>query len=153
MRRAAGQDDGFTLVELTVAMLLLALVGATLTMTIGRTGRPSNPRDIARSIAVEARSAWRTAAASGREAVLTVDLTKRQVSVDDQPAKVSVPERLPLSMTAAEKLVADGKVGKIVFFPDGSSTGGDITVGSPASGRYKVRVFWLTGAITTQRLP
>lgn len=145
-------EDGFTLVELVVMLLLLALVGTTLTMMVGGTGRQANPREIARQIASEARAAWRLAASTGHNTVLTVDLPKRQILVEDRPARVVVPEPLALSMVTGEQLIEKGKVGKIIFFPDGSSTGGEITVGSPERGHYEVRVFWLTGAITTKRI-
>ncbi|MCK7491838.1 MAG: hypothetical protein MZW92_09370 [Comamonadaceae bacterium] len=40
----------------------------------------------------------------------------------------------------------DAATGNIRFFPDGSSTGGAITVSGPKLA-YRVNVDWLTGAI------
>ena len=47
--------------------------------------------------------------------------------------------------TAQEELI-DNATGNIRFFPDGSSTGGHITVSGPKLA-YRINVDWLTGAI------
>lgn len=151
-REVADTESGFTLLEMLVALLLMALVGASLTMILGQTPRQANPREIARLIAGEARLAWRLAATTGRDAVFSLDLLKRTVTVYGRPEKIVLPERLPISMTTADRLVDEGKVGKIIFFPDGSSTGGEIVVGSAQRGGYQVRIFWMTGTIETRRL-
>lgn len=147
------REAGYSLLEMIVVLTILALVGATLTLTLRQSDRYANPRDVARQIAREAQATALKAVSSGRKSVLNVDLAKHIVTIDGGSAKVSIPQSLFLAMTAAERLVETGRIGSIEFFPDGSSTGGEVTVAAVQSDRYLVRVFWLTGEITTRQLP
>ena len=47
----------------------------------------------------------------------------------------------------AQYMISDDKVGAIRFYPDGSSTGGRITVAS-GERKYLVDVDWLTGRVS-----
>ncbi|MEH6874543.1 MAG: GspH/FimT family pseudopilin, partial [Candidatus Competibacter sp.] len=51
-----------------------------------------------------------------------------------------------LKLYTARSELLDNTTGSIRFFPDGSSTGGAITVGG-AKLAYRINVDWLTGAI------
>lgn len=150
MRKTA--DDGFTLIEMLVTLLLIALAGTALSYSVQANRAGSNPRDIARNIAAEARSASMRAVSTGRSAVLHIDMKNRAISVDDDPTGVRIPEGYGFSVKAAEALIDDGNTGNIEFFPDGSSTGGEITVGSNQANQHSVRIFWLTGEITSGKV-
>jgi general secretion pathway protein H len=52
-----------------------------------------------------------------------------------------------LSITSAASDQSGGAIARIRFFPDGSSTGGRITLRS-GQREWHVNVSWLTGAIT-----
>ena len=60
---------------------------------------------------------------------------------------ISLPARLDLKLYTAQSEIVDDRRGAIRFYPDGSSTGGRVTV---ASGERKllVDVDWLTGRVT-----
>jgi len=60
---------------------------------------------------------------------------------------VRLPKGLELSVTSAAGDQSAGDVARIRFFPDGSSTGGRITLRS-GQREWHVNVSWLTGAIT-----
>lgn len=149
---SAKGDDGFTLVELLVALMLVAMIGAAFSYSIQANRAAANPRDVARNIAAEARSASLRAVASGHSAVLRIDMKQRVVSIDDSPPRVFIPKGNSVSVKAAQALIEAEGVGKIEFFPDGASTGGEITIGSSQANRHRVRIFWLTGEITTEQL-
>ena len=59
---------------------------------------------------------------------------------------MTLPNSVELHLYTAQSEVLDREKGRIRFFPDGSSTGGAITV-SGSKLAYRVNVDWLTGVI------
>ena len=64
----------------------------------------------------------------------------------DIPRQIALPESLALRLYSAQSELSSQTTGSIRFFPDGSSTGGAITVSGPKLA-YRVNVDWLTGAV------
>ncbi len=58
----------------------------------------------------------------------------------------TVPDRLKLTLFSAVTDELPSNLGEIRFFPDGSSTGGEVTLASSKAHRY-VQVDWLTGRV------
>lgn len=149
MRRDA-PDGGFTLIEMIVALALVSMVGSVLAYTLRPKSMATNPREITRLIAGQARAASLKAVSTGRTSVLRLNLDRREVSVDGTGAAVTIPPGQGITMKSAEQLVTAGRTGSIEFFADGSSSGGEIIVGTNPANQFAVRVFWLTGEITTR---
>jgi general secretion pathway protein H len=101
----------------------------------------------ARTLASGLRQAQTTAMATRKDAVLTIDVESREyvTTLDTTPRKL--PENLELKLYAAQSEVSSERRGSIRFYPDGSSTGGRITVGS-GERKYLVDVDWLTGRVS-----
>ncbi|TAM36674.1 MAG: type II secretion system protein GspH [Rhodanobacter sp.] len=59
---------------------------------------------------------------------------------------VRLPKGLKLSVTSALEDRPDAHTGRIRFFPDGSSTGGHITLSS-GQRTWRINVSWLTGGV------
>ncbi|QQS54556.1 MAG: GspH/FimT family pseudopilin [Candidatus Competibacteraceae bacterium] len=141
----AGQY-GFTLLEilivLVIGVLLVALVPPLLSGMSGAT----ELRGAARQLAAGLRNARNEAVARQREAVLTLDLERRRFGVTGDPREIALPESVALKLYTAQSELLDSATGGIRFFPDGSSTGGSITVSGPKLA-YRVNVDWLTGAV------
>jgi general secretion pathway protein H len=85
--------------------------------------------------------------ATRRDAVLTLDVESREfvTTIDPHPRKL--PDNLELKLYAAQSEVTSDRRGSIRFYPDGSSTGGRITVAS-GERKYLVDVDWLTGRVS-----
>jgi general secretion pathway protein H len=77
---------------------------------------------------------------------LLLDLAGRRFAVSGDAREVALPNSVELRLYTAQSEVLDREKGYIRFFPDGSSTGGAITVSGPKLA-YRVNVDWLTGAI------
>jgi len=79
--------------------------------------------------------------------VLTIDVESREyvTTLDTTPRKL--PENLELKLYAAQSEVSSERRGSIRFYPDGSSTGGRITVAA-GERKYLVDVDWLTGRVS-----
>ena len=65
-------------------------------------------------------------------------------------AGVELPKDMDLRLTTAQQELVDENKGGIRFFPDGSSTGGNIAV-VLGQREWKINVGWLTGEITLDR--
>ena len=145
MTARAGQH-GFTLLEilivLVIGVLLVALVPPLLSGMSGAT----ELRGAARQLAAGLRNARNEAVTRQQEAVLTLDLERRRFGVTGDPREIALPESVALKLYTAQSELLDSATGGIRFFPDGSSTGGFITVSGPKLA-YRVNVDWLTGAV------
>ena len=141
------RDSGFTLLEIIVVLAIAAAIY--IVMLSGPIGK-ANAADLkaaARTLASGLRQAQTAAMATRRDAVLTIDVESKEfvTSVDPQPRKL--PENVELKLYAAQSEVTSERRGSIRFYPDGSSTGGRITVAS-GERKYLVDVDWLTGRVT-----
>ncbi len=145
MTARVGQH-GFTLLEilivLVIGVLLVALVPPLLSGMSGAT----ELRGAARQLAAGLRNARNEAVVRQQEAVLTLDLERHRFGVTGDPREIALPESVALKLYTAQSELLDSATGGIRFFPDGSSTGGSITVSGPKLA-YRVNVDWLTGAV------
>lgn len=83
---------------------------------------------------------------SGAPQVFEVDIAQRVYRGADQH-DVRLPQGMKVSITSAQQDQANATTGRIRFFPDGSSTGGHITLQRERR-QWLVNVSWLTGAVS-----
>jgi len=142
----ARRDAGLTLLEVMVALMLVtaALLLALQWFSPGA-GR-SNVRLIGREVAVGLRSARTKALASNQPATFILDAVTHSWRIDEHGASRSIPEGVKVRMRAADQLNVRPREGRIIFFPDGSSSGGVITVMARGQA-VRIEVDWLTGRI------
>lgn len=141
------RQRGFTLLELLVVLVIGVLLVSLAPPLLSGLSGATELRGAARQVAAGLRSARNEAVSRQREATLTLDLEQRRFGVTGDPREIVLPEGLGIRLYTAQAEVVDGATGGIRFFPDGSSTGGAITV-SGSQRAYRVSVDWLTGAIT-----
>ena len=137
---------GFTLLELLLVLVIVA-TGYALVARLASGGISGvELKSAARAVAAGLRDARGTAIATQESAALTLDLEKRSFEVAGKRAR-ALPERLELKLYTAQSEIVNERRGAIRFYPDGSSTGGRVTV---ASGKreFLVDVDWLTGRVT-----
>jgi len=145
MSRAGEGPGGFTLVELLVVLAVVGLALAILA-PVGR-GAWSGiaARSDAETIAAALREARSDAIARNREAVLLVDLGAHELRLDGGPP-VPLDRDLALALVTGSEEVLGADAGQIRFFPDGTSTGGRVTV-SRGEKRLDVLVDWISGRV------
>jgi general secretion pathway protein H len=137
---------GFTLLEVLVALVIgVLLVAVTPPLLSGMSGA-TELRGAARQLAAGLRNARNEAVTRQQEAVLLLDLAGHRFAVSGDPREVALPNSVALHLYTAQSELLDDEKGSIRFFPDGSSTGGAITVSGPKLA-YRVNIDWLTGAI------
>jgi general secretion pathway protein H len=146
MARPARQS-GFTLLEVIVALVIGAIAYALIAGVPFRGTSAAELKAAARTLASGLRQAQMTAMATRRDALLTLDLDAREFQVAGAQPATRLPEDIELKLYTAQADVATPQRGSIRFYPDGSSTGGRITVAS-GERKYLVDVDWLTGRVT-----
>ncbi len=140
---------GFTLLELLVVLVMLAL-SATAVISVGRSSLESAR---VRSFMVEAEAMFRdarTAAIETRtQTAVMIDSKGRRLSLAGGGRVLVLPRGVSLDAKVA--VPKDGGLPSIRFFPSGGSTGGQLTF--DFRGRsYGLRINWLTGRADVQAL-
>ena len=143
----ARAQRGFTLLEL---MLVLVIAAASYVLVIRFTGSGVSGAELksaARTVAAGLRAARSDAIATQDSASLMLDLERRVIQVSGTHRPYALPDRVDLKLYTAQSEIVDEKQGAIRFYPDGSSTGGRVTVASKER-QFLVDVDWLTGRVT-----
>ncbi|MGJ4961322.1 GspH/FimT family pseudopilin [Bradyrhizobium sp. HKCCYLRH3061] len=138
---------GFTLVEMLAVLVILALAATAAVPLLSR-GAGAVSLDAATSEIASALRATRAAAiVQSRMMTLSVDVDRRTFGSDVVKLRSFAPD-IQAKLTYAAATQSGPAVGGFRFFPDGSSTGGDLSLGL---GEREVRlcVEWLTGTVRT----
>ncbi|HEX7339326.1 MAG TPA: GspH/FimT family pseudopilin [Rhodanobacteraceae bacterium] len=139
---------GFTLLEMLAVIVLIAIAAAAVSVSVSRGLGAARVRAAGTDIAAALRYTRTQAIVHAKPEVFVVNVAARTWSVPGKsPHKLPAHMRLDVT-SAAEDQVA-GKVARIRFFPDGSSTGGHVTLRRGAR-EWRINVAWLTGAISIQ---
>ncbi len=139
---------GFTLLELLVVLVLVVLAVTLIPPMLSRGVPGAELRAAARAVAGGLTEARSRAIARNTEVTLTVDVEARTFAIGGGRPR-SMPQALSLSLVTAQSEQLDEARGGIRFFPDGSSTGGRITL-SRGERNYDVTVDWLTGRVSVR---
>ena len=139
--------NGFTILELLVVLVIGAVAYAVILGVPFRGPSIADLKAASRTLASGLRQAQSTAMATRRDATLTLDLEAREFEVSGTQGARSLPKDIELKLFTAQNEVASENKGAIRFYPDGSSTGGRITVAS-GERKFLVDVDWLTGRVS-----
>lgn len=137
---------GFTLVEILVVMVIMVLAYAMTAPMISAGVSGAELKAAARQIAAGLRKARSEAVVRKNEIALTVDVERRQFGLSGDKRTYRFPEEIEVSLFTAQSELMDAKTGAIRFYPDGSSTGGRVTL-SRGERKYLVDVDWMTGRV------
>ena len=140
------RPSGFTLIELLVVMAILGLLLAVMPM-IGRGMLPSlQAKADAREVAATLRAARAEAIRDNRPTAVIFDVEDGRYGTNSGQRRDELGRGVVMKLVTATSEVVDRGIGRIVFFPDGASTGGEVSL--TADGRvYAVSVDWFTGRV------
>jgi general secretion pathway protein H len=137
---------GFTLLELVVVLAIgVTMYALLLSAPFGKVSA-GDLKAAAREVASGLRTAQSTAMATRRDALMTIDMESREFVTTGQPEVRRLPSKIDLKLFTAQTEVENEHRGSIRFYPDGSSTGGRVTVAA-GDRKYMVDVDWLTGRV------
>jgi len=142
-------NRGFTLVEMLVVLVIVALMMALVGTSISRNISGAQMRTAASKVAASLRYTRTKAILTKSEQVFLVDTEKLTYQAADREAE-QLPEGMKVELNTARSELTSETVGGIRFYPDGGSTGGNVRL--EANGRiYRVNVAWLTGEASVER--
>ena len=137
---------GFTLLELLLVIVLMAVALGVLSFGLGRGLEAARERQALRDIVGALRQARTQSVLSGLPQQVRFDLPGHRFQAPGQ-ALGHWPADLGLQLTTAADLGA-----AVAFFPDGSSSGGHLLLARGAQA-WRIDVGWLLGDVRLQALP
>jgi general secretion pathway protein H len=138
------RHNGFTLLELLVVLALLAMTYALIPPMFSVGGSTAELKAGARQVAAGLRKARSQAIVSRSESTLTLNVESRSFVLSGDDKRRTLPRQAEISVYTAQGEVVDANNAAIRFYPDGSSTGGRVTL-AMGERKYLIDVDWLTG--------
>jgi general secretion pathway protein H len=142
-------DEGFTLLELIIALGIMAL-GVALVFPYFEGSRAGHQlRATAYDIATQLRDARATAQARNVDQAFIIDVGTRRMWLDGSERRRYLSSRMAVDVEVpiAEQLAAN--VVRVRFFADGSASGGKLVL-RDGGRRATVTVNWLTGDVRVE---
>jgi len=143
------RTQGFTLVEIMVVMVIIALVMGLVATSMTRSISGAEARAASRKLVASLRYTRARAIIDKKEQVFQVDTENRSYQAPGRK-KITLPKGVDVTITTARSEFTSENVGGIRFFPDGGSTGGHIEL-LVNEREYRVNVAWLTGETHMER--
>jgi general secretion pathway protein H len=145
-------EDGSSLIELLVVLAILALVATIALPGAQMPGQAPSIRLVAADVATRLRAARTMAIVEQREVAFAFDSGTRTYGVAGMGAPHALPAAVDVSVTTARQYVRDAGEARLVFYSDGTSSGGTIQL-TDRQQRVAIGVEWLTGAVHIERNP
>jgi general secretion pathway protein H len=136
----------FTLLEMLAVIILIGIAAAAVSISVAHGLASARINAAAGELTAALRATRTQAIVHGEQRIFQLNMSNDTYRGADQH-DVRLPKGLDLSVTSATSDQSTGDVARIRFFPDGSSTGGRITIRS-GQREWHVNVSWLTGAIS-----
>ena len=140
------REQGFTLIELTIVLVIM-IMGVAIVGPNFSSGRDSSQiKAAARDFASALRYARGQSLISQKEVFVSIDLDENKYQINSRNKVYQVDEDIEISLVTAQSEQTGEGQGNIRFFPDGSSTGGRVTL-AIGNNEWLVDVNWLTGYV------
>lgn len=140
---------GFTLLELMVVLAIAALLIASMPFAVIKAYESMQYRATVRHVITGLKQTRLEAMRRGRDVAFVVELDRREYGMEGKSEQY--PEQVELRLVVADT-EAGARSGSIRFYPDGSSTGGQLDVLRPGGGGVRIQVDWLLGRLSQQAL-
>ena len=138
---------GFTLLELLVVMTIVAVTTALVGVNLGG-GERANLESIARTLVTDLRYVRSRAMVGNADTALVIDLARGAYFSREAKLQRQLPDSVALELTLDTR-DTDDRRGRIVFYPDGSSSGGKVRL--TRNGRsLDISTAWLNGYVSLQ---
>lgn len=139
---------GFSLLELLAVLAIVAMMAVLVGVSIARSLSAAEVRAASRDLMAAMRYTRGQAILTRTEQTLSVDVEERQYQAPGREP-VTLPEGMNVSLFTARTERSGETSGTIRFYPDGSSTGGRVTLAA-GEREWEVSVAWLTGEVTRE---
>lgn len=139
-------QGGFTLIELLVVLLIMGALITLAPAAFHRIAPGLEMKAAAREVAGLLREARGQAIRDNRETAVLIDTEQKLYRLGQGSRGHELGAALQVSLVTAASEQLDETRGRIRFFPDGTSTGGRVTL-SRDDRKFDITVDWLTGLV------
>ncbi len=140
---------GFTLIETVAVIVLVGIVATVAAVSFSSSLSSAKIQAASRDLVAALRYTRGQAIVKREQKVLMIDLENHSYQAPGK-GSIELPKNMVLRLTTAQQELVGDNAGGIRFFPDGSSTGGNIAV-VMGEREWKINVGWLTGEITLDK--
>ncbi|OLP59706.1 hypothetical protein BJF93_08015 [Xaviernesmea oryzae] len=144
------KDGGFTLIEVLAVLAVLALGLAVALPNFRQLLQPS-PRAVGQRIAAMLRTAHLAAISSNVTQTITFDLAAKLIRDERSRAQIIVPSPMSISLTYGSTGREPSAAGTIMFYAQGTSSGGEVRLTGDAGDKSTISVDWLTAKISIKQ--
>lgn len=138
------QSKGFSLLELLLVLVITVSIVALAAPRLVNGLDSIQLKRLSRDMAASLRATRTFSITQGKDKTWLVDFAQHHYQYTDKTKTYS--NKINLSLTTASKEQISDVAATIRFFPDGSSTGGEITL-SQGKLAYSIQIHWLTGRV------
>lgn len=146
---AAKRQRGFTLLELIVVLFIILMGFSAIAISISSGNDTAKLNAAARDIVSALRYAKGQALVSHKQTTVGFDIDNNSYAISTREQAYPIDPAISLTIVTAESELTGQSQGDIRFFPDGSCTGGRITLARGEVAR-QIDLNWLTGQITLE---
>ena len=138
--------QGFTLIELTVVLLVMVLGFSAIGTNISSGNHSSQLKALSRDLASALRYARGQALISHNEVSVAINLAENTYKVSNRDKAYPFSDEIEVTLVIAQNEFKNDEIGQLRFYPDGSSSGGRITMewGNLAN---VIDINWLSGKV------
>ena len=150
-------QQGFTLLELMVALVVASLLAAVAMPSAQRMNETMRYREAVRDLLTATRTARRDAFATGSAHDLLifedepswalVPADRASDFIDGDIEARPLPDELSFDVTYAAEVSPGRGVASIRFYPSGGASGGDIDIVRPTGSGVRLKIDWLLGEV------
>jgi len=152
--RAARPDAGFTLLELTVVLVVASLLFMVGGPSLSAMQDSMDYRSAVRDLYSGIKKGHRQALATGSPVDLLIDADNNRFALTANPQSIqeeaftALAEELQIEVTYAQEMSPGNGWAAIRFFPEGGASGGDIRILRPTGVGVELQVDWLLADVT-----
>ena len=134
---------GFTLIEVLVVLVIMAAVVSSISYVT--LNKHESLKDLTGRIVQQIRLTRQLAVRTGKAQQFAINLGDN--TFDFAEDLIELPAEVSITVNTAENQLIDKETVGVTFFPDASSSGGNITL-EAARQTFKIFIVWISGKVT-----